>query len=55
MKLRETPAGNLRSNFCDVLVKCNKKVFVDSHQKSKLHQAELVTTGSSQGKQTSIN
>ena len=54
MKLRETPPGNLRSNFCDVLVKCDKKVFVNSHQKTKLHRAELVTTGSSQGKQTCI-
>ena len=29
-----TPAGDLRCNFCDVLVKCDKKFFVESHRKS---------------------
>ena len=50
----ETPAGDLRCNFCDVLVKCDKNFFAESHQKSKLHQAKLVTTNRSQGKQTYI-
>ena len=36
----EPPAGDLRCNFCDVLIKCDKQIFVDSHRKSKLHQAE---------------
>ena len=30
-----TPAGDLRCNLCDVLVKCDKKFFVESHRKSK--------------------
>ena len=30
-----TPAGELRCNLCDVLVKCDKKCFVESHRKSK--------------------
>ena len=30
-----TPARNLRCNLCDVLVKCDKKFFVESHRKSK--------------------
>ena len=50
----ETPAGDLQCNFCDVLVKCDEKFFVESHRKSKLHQAKLGTTSSSQGKQTYI-
>ena len=49
-----TPAGDLRCNFYNVLVKCDKKFFVESHRKSKLHQAKLVMTSSSQGKQTYI-
>ena len=53
-EFRETPAGSLQCNFCDVLVKCYKKIFVETHQKSKLHQAELVTTSSFSGKQTYI-
>ena len=28
-----TPTGDLRCNFCDVLVKCHKKFFVESHRK----------------------
>jgi len=47
-----TPAGDLRWKFCDILVKCDKKFFVESHRKSKLHHDKLVTTSSSQGKQT---
>ena len=33
-----TPAGDLRCNLCDMLVKCDKKFFVESHRKSKQHQ-----------------
>ena len=33
-----TPARDLRCNLCDVLVKCDKKSFVESHEKSKQHQ-----------------
>ena len=51
-EFRETPAGDLRRNFGGVFVKCNKKFFVESHGKNKLHQAKLVTTSSSQSKQT---
>ena len=50
----ETPAGDLRCNFCDVLVKCDKKLFAESHRKSKLRQAKLVATSSFQGKQIYI-
>ena len=49
----ETPAGDLRCNFCDLLVKC-EKFFCGGSPKSKLHQAKLVTISSSQGKQTYI-
>ena len=28
-----TPAGDLQCNLCKVLVKCDKKVFVENHQK----------------------
>ena len=38
-----TPAGDLRCNLCDVLVKCDKKFFVESHRKSKQHQGKLET------------
>ena len=49
-----TPAGDLRCKLCEVglLVKCDKKFFAESHRKSMLHQGKLVTTSSSQGKQT---
>ena len=30
-----TPAGDLRCKFCDVLVKCDKKFFAESHRKIK--------------------
>ena len=30
-----TPARDLRCNLCDVLVKCDKKLFVESRRKSK--------------------
>ena len=46
------PAGDLRCNLCDVLVKCNKKLFVESHRKSKQHQRKLETKSKSQSKQT---
>jgi len=32
-----TPSNDLRCNFCDVLVKCDKKLFVESRRKSKFH------------------
>ena len=51
-KFGETAAGNLWCNFCDVSIKRDKKFLVEIHLKSKLHQAKLVTTSSSQGKQT---
>ena len=47
-----TPALDLRCNLCDVLVKCNKKFFVESHRKSKQHQRKLETKSKSQSKQT---
>ena len=43
-----TPAGNLRCSLCDVLVKCDKKFFVESHQKSKQHHGKLKTNHSKQ-------
>ena len=48
----ETPVGYLRCNLCDVLVKCDKKFFVESHRKSKQHQGTLETNNKSQGEQT---
>ena len=47
-----TPARDLRCNLCDVLVKCDKKFFVESHRKSKQHQRKLETKSKSQSKQT---
>ena len=47
-----TPARDLRCNLCDVLVKCDKKFFVESHRKSKQHQKKLETKSKSQSKQT---
>ena len=47
-----TPARDLGCNFCDVLVKCDKKFFVESHQKSKQHQRKFETKSKSQSKQT---
>ena len=47
-----TPAGDLRCNFCDVLVKRDKKFFVENHRKSKQHQGKLETKSKSQSKQT---
>ena len=47
-----TNAGDLRCNLCDVLVKCDKKFFVESHRKDKQHQGKLVTKSKSQSKQT---
>ena len=35
-----------------MLVKCDKKFFVESHHKSKQHQRKLETTSKSQSKQT---
>ena len=50
-----TPAGDLRCSFCDVLVKCDKKFFVESHRKSKQHQGKLETKSKSQSKQTFLH
>ena len=47
-----TPARDLRCNLCDVLVKCDKKFFVESHRKSKQHQRNLETKSKSQSRQT---
>ena len=47
-----TLVRNLRCNLCDVLVKCDKKFFVESHRKSKQHQRKLETKSKSQSKQT---
>ena len=49
-----TPARDLRCNLCDVLVKCDKKFFVESHRKSKQHQRKLETKSKSQSKQTCL-
>ena len=46
------PARDLRCNLCVVLVKCDKKCFVESHRKSKQHQRKLETKSKSQSKQT---
>ena len=46
------PACDLRCNLCGVLVKCDKKFFVESHRKSKQHQRKLETKSKSQSKQT---
>ena len=45
-------ARDLRCNLCDVLVKCDKKFFVESHQKSKQHQRKFQTKSKFQSKQT---
>ena len=47
-----TPVRDLRCNLCDVLVKCDKKFFVESHQKSKQHQRKFETKSKSQSKQS---
>ena len=47
-----TPARDLRCNLCDVLVKCDKKSFVESHRKIKQHQRKSETKSKSQSKQT---
>ena len=50
-----TPAGDLRCNLCDVLVKCDKKLFVESHRKNKQHQELLETKSKPQSKQTFLH
>ena len=45
-----TPAGDLRRNYCDMLVKDDKKLFVES-QKSRHPLAGLQRKSRSQGKQ----
>ena len=50
-----TPARDLPCNLCDVLVKCDKKFFVESHRKSKQHRGKLVTKSKSQSKQTFLH
>ena len=47
-----TPAGDLRCDLYDVLVNCDKKLFVESHRKSKQHQGKWGTKSKSQNKQT---
>ena len=47
-----TPAGELRRNLCDVLVKCDKKLFMETHRKSGQHQGKLEMKSKSQSKQT---
>ena len=47
-----TPTCDLGCNLCNVLVKYDKKFFVESHQKSKQHQRKLETKSKSQSKQT---
>ena len=47
-----TPASDSRCNLCDLLVKCDKKCFVESHRKSKPHHGKLETKSKSQSKQT---
>ena len=47
-----TPARDLQCNRCNVLVKCDKQFFVESHRKSKQHQRKLETKSKSQSKQT---
>ena len=47
-----TSARDLRCNLCDVLVKGDKKFFVESHRKSKQHQRKFETKSKSQSKQT---
>ena len=47
-----TPARNLRCNLCDVLIKCDKTFFVESHRNSKQHQRKLETKSKSHSKQT---
>ena len=49
------PAGYLRCNLCDVLVKCDEKFFAESHRKSKQHQGKLETKSKSQSKQTFLH
>ena len=46
------PDCDLRCNLCDVLVKCDKKFYVESHQKSKQYQGKLETKSKSQSKHT---
>ena len=49
------PAGDLQCNLCDVLVKCDKNFFAESHRKSKQHQGKLETKSKSQSKQTFLH
>ena len=46
-----TSAGDLVCNTDDVLVKCDKKLFGESHTKSKHHQAGLQRKSRFQNKQ----
>ena len=51
MSFWATPVGDLRCNLSDVLVKYDKKFFVETHPKSKQHQGKLETNNNFQGKQ----
>ncbi|CAK8685761.1 unnamed protein product, partial [Clavelina lepadiformis] len=46
--------SDLRCKFCEVTVKCDKKYFVESHRRSKRHQAGLEQQQASQSMQTFI-
>ena len=50
-----TPVSDLRCNLCDVLVKCDKKFFVESHRKINQHQGKLETKSKSQSMQTFLH
>ena len=53
MRFRQLlPARDLRCDLWDVLVKCDKKFFVESHRESKQHQRKLETKSKSQSNQT---
>ena len=47
-----TPARDLQCNLCNMLVKCDKKFFVERHQKSKQQQRKLEAKSKSKSKQT---
>ena len=49
------PDCDLRCNLCDVVVKCDKKFYVESHQKSKQYQGKLATKSKSEERQKTQN
>ena len=48
MSFLATLAGDFQCNVFDVLVKCDKTFFVESHEKSKQHQEKLENPKSKQ-------